>query len=428
MAVFCAGVGVTVSWIAPGLSTVACARVAGKLPLAVLLPMTFASCDEELSDLAPPPPPLLFVELSDFDDEQAESVAASATIVATMNGFVSAVFMGGSIAFTRLRSPVGERIAKGSLLRGIRYRSAALVMVAIVCGLCAAPSWATAADVRISAPASLAADRPCRVGVVVSSGVRGTALLQERAGGTWRTVSTARLTRRSVTLRCPTTDRAGRTRRFRALVRRDGRTIARSRTLSVRVTPPPAAVPGAPSPSPPKTPGPPPGAPGPPRTTPLDPGQFGAEGTGGAPSPEALALLTNRNAVLDADGVADLRAGRIDPRVVAVLTTLAAAHKITVSAMCSDHPKFTSGGSISNNYRGRGMDIAAIDGAPVKPANATARKVAVGLGSLDPSYRPDEIGSPWAIPGPSYFTDAAHQAMIHAAFKQPIDPWWTPPA
>jgi hypothetical protein len=210
-------------------------------------------------------------------------------------------------------------------------------------------------------------------------------------------------------------------------VRRDGRTIARSRTLSVRVTPP-APGPGAPSPSPPKTPAPPPGAPGPPRTTPLDPGQFGAEGTGGAPSPEALALLTNPNTVLDADGVADLRAGRIDPRVVAVLTTLAAAHKITVSAMCSDHPKFTSGGSISNNYLGRGMDIAAIDGVPVKPANATARKVAVGLGSLDPSYRPDEIGTPWAIPGPAYFTDAAHQAMIHAAFKQPIDPWWTPPA
>jgi hypothetical protein len=296
-------------------------------------------------------------------------------------------------------------------------------MVAIVCGLCAAPSWAGASEVRISAPASLAAGKPCRVNVAVSSGVRGTALLQERAGGTWRTVSTAPLARRLVMLQCPITNQAGRTRRFRALVRRHGRTIARSSTLSIRVTPPPVAVPGAPPP-----PGPPPGAPGPPRTTPLDPGQFGVEGTGGAPSREALALLTNANAVLDADGVADLRGGRIDPRIVAVLTKLAEAHKITVSAMCSDHPKFTSGGSISNNYFGRGMDIAAIDGVPVKPANATARKVAVGLGSLDRSYRPDEIGSPWAIPGPAYFTDAAHQDMIHVAFKQPVDPWWTPPA
>jgi hypothetical protein len=301
-------------------------------------------------------------------------------------------------------------------------------VVAIVCGLWTAPSWAGASEVRISAPASLAAGKPCRVSVAVSSGVRGTALLQERVGGNWRTVSTAQLRRRSVALPCPTTDRAGRTRRFRALVRRDGRTIARSRTLSIRVTPPAVAVPGAPSTPPPTTPGPQPGAPGPPRTTPLDPRQFGAEGTGGAPSPEALALLKNPNAVLDADGVADLRAGRIDPRIVAVLTKLAEAHKITVSTMCSDHPKFTSGGSVSNSYLGRGMDIAAIDGVPVKPANATAREVAVGLGSLDRSYRPDEIGSPWAISAPGYFTDAAHQAMIHVAFKQPVDPWWTPPA
>jgi hypothetical protein len=89
----------------------------------------------------------------------------------------------------------------------------------------------------------------------------------------------------------------------------------------------------------------------------------------GAPSPEALALLTNPNVVLDADGVADIRAGRIDPRIVAVLTKLG-----------------------------------------------------------ERSYRPDEIGTPWAIAGPGYFTDAAHQDNIHVAFKQPIDPWWTPPA
>jgi hypothetical protein len=49
--------------------------------------------------------------------------------------------------------------------------------------------------------------------------------------------------------------------------------------------------------------------------------------------------------------VADLRAGRIDPRIVAVLTKLARAHTVTVSAMCSDHPKFTAGGSLSLHYQ-----------------------------------------------------------------------------
>jgi hypothetical protein len=95
--------------------------------------------------------------------------------------------------------------------------------------------------------------------------------------------------------------------------------------------------------------------------------------------------------------------------------------------MCSDHPKFTSGASVSNHYFGRGADIAAIDGRAVGPADATAREVASSLAALDRSYRPDEIGTPWAIAGPGYFTDAASQDKIHVAFKQPIDPGWTPP-
>jgi hypothetical protein len=305
----------------------------------------------------------------------------------------------------------------------IRCGSAALVVAAMVCALCAAASSAQAPAVRISAPATLVTGKPCRVAVAVSSGMRGTALLQERTRRRWRTVSSARLRSRALTLRCPTAERAGATRHLRALVRRDGRTITRSRTVSMRVVTAPVAAPAPPPPSPPA-----PRPPGSPAAAPLDPAQFGAEGTGGPPSRQTLALLTNQNVVLDADGVADLRAGRIDPRIVAVLTKLAEAHRITVSAMCSDHPKFTSGASISNNYLGRGADIAAIGGLPVNVHNATAREVATGLSSLHPSYRPDEIGTPWAIAGPGYFTDAAHQEMIHVAFKKPIDPWWAPPA
>jgi hypothetical protein len=96
--------------------------------------------------------------------------------------------------------------------------------------------------------------------------------------------------------------------------------------------------------------------------------------------------------------------------------------------MCSDHAKFTSGGAVSNHYFGRGADIAAIDGLPVNPANETARAAVSGLSSFDAAYRPDEVGTPWAISAPGHFTDAAHQDKIHLAFKRPIDPWWTPPA
>ena len=41
---------------------------------------------------------------------------------------------------------------------------------------------------------------------------------------------------------------------------------------------------------------------------PIDPSEFGAEGKGGEPSPEALALLKNKNVVLDDVGVKDIKA------------------------------------------------------------------------------------------------------------------------
>jgi len=162
----------------------------------------------------------------------------------------------------------------------------------------------------------------------------------------------------------------------------------------------------------------------------VDPGQFGAAGvgSGGPPDAQALALLDNERVVLDEVGVADVKAGRIDPRVIAVLTKLSEEHKITVSCMCSDHSKFTAGGSISNHYYGRGLDIAAIDGVPVSSANFDAREIAFDLQELDAAYRPNEIGTPWQISGPGYFTDAAHQDHLHIGFKQAIDPDWKAPA
>ena len=165
-----------------------------------------------------------------------------------------------------------------------------------------------------------------------------------------------------------------------------------------------------------------------PAGAPIDPAQFGAEGTGGAPDSAALALLENKNIVLDGTGVADIKAGRIDPRIVAVLTKLSEQHKITVSCMCSDHSKLTTGGSVSNHHFGRGMDIAAVDGSPVNADNAFANDVATELASLDPDIRPTEIGTPWAISGPGYFTDAAHSDHLHVAFDEAIEPSWRPPA
>jgi hypothetical protein len=301
--------------------------------------------------------------------------------------------------------------------------SLAAALAVGACGAFGASASARATAVRISAPATMVAGAPCRVAVSVSRPLHATVLLQERDGRRWRTVSKRPLTRRSVTLRCPAAARVGRTRRFRALVRRGDRTIARSQVISTRVValpaPPAPAGAAADPPAPPATP---------PAPAPrLDPAQFGVEGTGGPPSPETLALLGNPRIVLDDVGVADLRAGRIDPRIVAVLSKLAEGHLITVSAMCGDHPKLTAGGAISPHYLGRGVDIARIDGVPVSPSSLTARDVALGLSSLDAAYRPNEVGSPFSIAAPGYFTDTTTQDNLHIAFTQPIDPSWTPP-
>ena len=128
-------------------------------------------------------------------------------------------------------------------------------------------------------------------------------------------------------------------------------------------------------------------------------------------------MLHNKNVVLDASGIADVRAGRIDPRVVSVLETLSHKHRITVSCTASDHPELTSTGSVSNHHFGRAVDIAAIDGQPVGPGNEVARQVAQHLGDLPADIRPDEVGGPWLVDVPGSFTNAEHQDHLHVGFR-----------
>ncbi|HEX4690511.1 MAG TPA: hypothetical protein VH276_07450, partial [Solirubrobacteraceae bacterium] len=159
----------------------------------------------------------------------------------------------------------------------------------------------------------------------------------------------------------------------------------------------------------------------------VDPRQYGMDGTGGPPSPETHALLHNHRVTFDADGIADLRSGRIDPRLVSLLTSLSRQHHLTISAMCRDHPKLTTNGSVSNHWYGRALDIATVDGQPVGPGNEAAKRIAIELARMDPRIRPSEIGSPWALSGAAYFSDAAHQNHLHIGFDDPISRDWRPP-
>ncbi|PTL58282.1 hypothetical protein [Paraconexibacter algicola] len=134
----------------------------------------------------------------------------------------------------------------------------------------------------------------------------------------------------------------------------------------------------------------------------------------------AAEVLDDDRITLDGDGIADFRAERIDPRVSAVLLSLAERHPITVSVLETGHSRLTAGGSVSNHYVGRAVDISVVDGAPVTAANAAARELSEALASLPEAIRPSEIGTPWPLEGPEYFTDAGHQDHLHIGFDAPL--------
>jgi hypothetical protein len=162
----------------------------------------------------------------------------------------------------------------------------------------------------------------------------------------------------------------------------------------------------------------------------LDHGGLGsgvAEAAVQHPPGGVLELLDNRNVQFDAAGVADLRSGRMDPRIVTILDAVGKHHRITVSALISDHDVHTANGSVSNHHYGRAADIATVDGQPVTPGNKAAHRLALALLKLDPRLRPTELGSPWNLGDPVAFTDADHQNHIHVAFDDPIQPGRAPP-
>jgi cell wall-associated NlpC family hydrolase len=138
-------------------------------------------------------------------------------------------------------------------------------------------------------------------------------------------------------------------------------------------------------------------------------------------------LLNDPHVQLSANAQHDLAAGVVDVRLEATLLDLSAHHDIGISVIKSGHDEFVHGTTnISNHYYGRALDISTVDGRPVDATNEAAREVAVALGQLDPSIRPTEIGSPWPIDGPEYFSDADHENHIHVGFDTPAPAHFEP--
>ena len=142
------------------------------------------------------------------------------------------------------------------------------------------------------------------------------------------------------------------------------------------------------------------------------------------------ALLKNKNITLRRGrGIADIKAGKIDPRRdrgddqalggpqdhrhVHVLGPLA-AHRRRLGLEPLARPRARHRRRSTARSCGR-----------TRPRRASSRP---SSSELPEEYRPNEIGSPFAISGPGYFTDAAHQDHVHFGFKQEISKDWRPPA
>jgi murein DD-endopeptidase MepM/ murein hydrolase activator NlpD len=148
-------------------------------------------------------------------------------------------------------------------------------------------------------------------------------------------------------------------------------------------------------------------------------GELAAAGPAVTPSAELAALLANSKLELPDAARADLASGRVDPRMVSVLTELTKQHSVKLSVIITGHDQFTSGGSVSNHFVGRGIDIAAVDGEIVRPSSIASRELAEALADLPESIRPTEVGTPWSINAPGFFTDGAHQDHLHIAYDDP---------
>lgn len=128
-------------------------------------------------------------------------------------------------------------------------------------------------------------------------------------------------------------------------------------------------------------------------------------------------LLNNPRVTLTSNARADLEAGVVDSRIVALLDAISRRYTIGVSVFKTGHSMRTRSGSISNHYYGRAADIFFVDGGPVRVSNAAAERLVLELAGIDGPLRPDELGHPFgAIGFPGGFTDADHSDHVHIAF------------
>jgi hypothetical protein len=131
-------------------------------------------------------------------------------------------------------------------------------------------------------------------------------------------------------------------------------------------------------------------------------------------------VLANSRIALTAVQRSDLRSGQIDPRIVATMAWMARHHSIVITALKSDHSRYTVDGNVSNHAAGRAMDIGAVDGETCRGIRTgrcadLVRELAAVTGPL----RSTELIYCWDPDGPADprgFARADHCDHIHVGF------------
>jgi hypothetical protein len=181
-------------------------------------------------------------------------------------------------------------------------------------------------------------------------------------------------------------------------------------TAAAPPTPEPASAAPEPAPSAPEPAPPNPGA------QPIDGGAVpawpdqpaggtGAVSAGGAGG--LAALVESRQLSAPPAVRTFLATGGADPRMVSVLDSALANHTIGLGQV----------EAVSDPVHVQAIDIVSVDGQPVGPGNFAARDLVTEIAALDPSARPNEIGTPWPIHSPGFFTNAGDR--LHLAFEMP---------
>ena len=151
-------------------------------------------------------------------------------------------------------------------------------------------------------------------------------------------------------------------------------------------------------------------------------GRYRASAQAALADPGALApaVLAHPNIDLRPEAEADVRAGRVDARLLSALLALAEDFRLgSVGPFATGHSEFVAGTDRrSNHFFGRAVDIGAIDGQPVSWRNESAEAAARAIATLPGELRPDEVGTPFAelerLPG--FFSDEAHADHLHLGY------------